>query len=154
MKTIKISGKDYKFEYTIEASLYPPCTETIMDTFINIGVGQGAAENNDAMTVVDTIKKTVSNVPVKAMTLFHAGLLEHYEFSEEESKALLRAYLKESGKSFRDILGELMDIVAEDNFFDLIGLNQMFPTEEQTEKKSKKSTKKNEEVGENMSLIP
>ena len=151
MKTIKIDGKDYKFEYTIEASLYPPCTETIMDTFINIGVSQGAAENNDAMTVVDTIKKTVSNVPLKAMTLFHAGLLEHYEFSEEESKNLLRTYLKESGKSFRDILGELMDIVAEDNFFDLIGLNQMFPTEEQKAQKPKKAKKT--EVGENISLI-
>lgn len=147
MKNVKINGEVYTFEYSIEASLYPDCTKEIMDTFINIGVGQGAAENNDAMSVLDTIKNTVSNIPVKAMVLFHAGLLEHHGLSEGESKDLLKAYVKESGKSFRDIYGELMEMVAEDNFFELIGLNQIFPNE-QTEKKSKKANIKG---GENTS---
>jgi len=44
MKTLKIGGKDYKIEYSIEASLYPACTGTIMDTFINMGVGNGAIQ--------------------------------------------------------------------------------------------------------------
>ena len=43
MKTIKIGDNLYTFEYSIEASLYPPCTELIMDTFINLGVGEAAA---------------------------------------------------------------------------------------------------------------
>ena len=147
MKNIKIGENIYSFEYTIEASLYPPCSETIMDTFIGIATGEDAAENQDTMGLIDTIKKTVSNIPLKTMTLFHAGLLEHHDLSEKESKDLLKEYLKESGKSFNEVWTELLEIVAEDNFFDLIGLNQMFP---QTEKKKTK-TKKDSEVGENIS---
>ena len=54
--------------------------------------------------------------------------------------------IKESGKSFSDVLGELMEIMTEDNFFDLIGLNQMFQTTKRGRKK-----KENTEVGESTS---
>lgn len=149
MKTLKIGGKDYTVEYSIEASLYPACTETIMDTFINMGVGNGAVENNDAMTVIDTIKKTVSNIPKKALVLFHAGLLENHGLSENESKELLKEYLRESKKTFRDVLEELMGVVNEDNFFDLVGLNQIFPTEETENQPKKRNTKGGENTSTN-----
>ena len=149
MKTLKIGGKDYKIEYSIEASLYPACTETIMDTFINMGVGNGAAENNDPMTVIDTIKKTVSNIPTKALVLFHAGLLENHGLSENESKELLKEYLRESKKTFRDVLEELMGVVNEDNFFDLVGLNQIFPAEETENQPKKQKTKGGENTSTN-----
>ena len=146
MKTITICGKDYKFEYTIEASLYSECTETIMDTFLGLGKVQGLANTNDVNGFMEELKNTIANVPIKALTLFHAGLLENHDFSKEESKELLKAYIKESGKSFSDVLGELMEIMTEDNFFDLIGLNQMFQTTKRGRKK-----KENTEVGESTS---
>ena len=150
MKTIKIGDNLYTFEYSIEASLYPPCTELIMDTFINLGVGEAAAESQDVNTMVDTLKKTVSFMPTKTVSLFHAGLLEHHNFNEKESKELLKQYLKESGKAYPDVLSELMECLGEDNFFNLIGLNKMFAKNEQTERKTPKKSE-NLKPGENTS---
>ena len=67
------------------------------------------------------------------VSLFHAGLLENHDLSEKESKELLKAYLKESKKSYSEVLGELMTIVNEDNFFELIGVDKMFAPNEQKE---------------------
>lgn len=149
MKTIKIGGNDYKFEYTIEASLYPECSKIIMDIFVGYGKTQGYAETNNVDEMFNELVKSVSEIPQKALSLFHAGLLEHHDLSEEESKALLKDYIKESGKSFSDILNELMGIVGEDNFFELIGVDKMFEPEKNG--KEKKTRKKNTVVGENMS---
>ena len=117
-----------------------------MDTFLGLGKVQGLANTNDVNGFMEELKNTIANVPIKALTLFHAGLLENHDFSKEESKELLKEYIKESGKSFSDVLGELMEIMTEDNFFDLIGLNQMFQTTKRGRKK-----KENTEVGESTS---
>lgn len=148
MKTITIGGKDYKVEYSIEASLYPDLTGALMDSLISIGVGKGAAESNDTTTVFETMKSTVSNMPVKALTLFHAGLLEHHDLSFDESKELFKQYIKESKKSAYDVFSELMTEVNNDNFFEMIGLDEMFPTDE---KKKTRKSKNSTEVGENTS---
>lgn len=142
MKTIKINGNEYKIEYSIEASLYTTCMESLMDTLIGIGTFQGKAELNDAEGMKDELKKTVSNIPQKVLTLFHAGLLENHNLSEEESKELLKTYLKESKKSYSEILGDLMGIVNEDNFFELIGVDKMFAPSEESGKVGDSSSKK------------
>lgn len=133
MKAIKINGKEYKIEYSIEASLYSKCMENIMDSLIGVGVFQGKAQLEDVEGMINELKKTVSNVPSKVLVLFHAGLLENHDLSEKESKELLKAYLKESKKSYSEVLGELMTIVNEDNFFELIGVDKMFAPDEQKE---------------------
>lgn len=133
MKAIKINGKEYKIEYSIEASLYSKCMENIMDSLIGVGVFQGKAQLKDVEGMINELKKTVSNVPAKVLVLFHAGLLENHDLSEKESKELLKAYLKESKKSYSEVLGELMTIVNEDNFFELIGVDKMFAPNEQKE---------------------
>ena len=133
MKAIKINGKEYKIEYSIEASLYSKCMENIMDSLIGVGVFQGKAQLEDVEGMINELKKTVSNVPAKVLVLFHAGLLENHDLSEKESKELLKAYLKESKKSYSEVLGELMTIVNEDNFFELIGVDKMFAPNEQKE---------------------
>ena len=133
MKAIKINGKEYKIEYSIEASLYSKCMENIMDSLIGVGVFQSKAQLEDVEGMINELKKTVSNVPAKVLVLFHAGLLENHDLSEKESKELLKAYLKESKKSYSEVLGELMTIVNEDNFFELIGVDKMFAPNEQKE---------------------
>ena len=144
MKRITIDKKEYTFEFTIEASLYDDCTRSVMDMFVKGGMVQGAAEDNDVNSAMENLLDTIANLPQKALTLFYAGLLEHHGpegdgsiQGKSDAKKLLASYLKENNKSFRDVLGEMMEQMAEDSFFDLIGLNQM--TEEMT---------KNEEPGE------
>lgn len=133
MKKITINKKEYTFEFSIEASLYDECTKSVMDMFIKSGMAQGAAENNDVDSAMDNLLETIANLPQKALTLFYAGLLEHHGTEEgdgsiksmSDAKRLLATYVKEKNKSFRDVLGEMMDLMVKDSFFELIGLNQI-----------------------------
>lgn len=145
MRKITINNKEYTLEYTIEASLYDDCTKSIMDMFIKGGMAQGAAESNEIDNAVDTLINTIANLPQRTLTVFYAGLLEHHSDSvkgKADAKNLLAAYLKENQKSFRDVLEDLMEVMADDNFFDLIGLTQ-FSAEvsKEAEKKPKKAGK-------------
>lgn len=133
MKKITINKKEYKFEFSIEASLYDECTKSVMDMFVKGGMIQGAAESNDAEGAMENLMDTIANLPQKALTLFYAGLLEHHGTDEgdgsvtsmADAKKLLATYLKEKKKSFRDVLSEMMELMVDDSFFDLIGLSQM-----------------------------
>jgi len=132
MKRITINGKEYTVEYTIEASLYDDCTLSMMDMFVKGGMAQGAAEDRDIEGAMRNLMETIANLPQKVLTLFYAGLLEHHGpegdksvQSRSDAKKILAKYLNENKKSFRDVLEELTEVMAEDNFFDLIGLNQM-----------------------------
>lgn len=149
MKRITINGKEYTVEYTIEASLYDDCTLSMMDMFVKGGMAQGAASDNDVEGVMKNLMETIANLPQKVLTLFYAGLLEHHGpegdgsvKSRNDAKKLLAKYLNENNKSFRDVMTELTNIMAEDNFFDLIGLTQM--TDEMTKEIS--------EAGKNTSI--
>ena len=147
MKRITINKKEYTLEFTIEASLYDECTKSVMDMFVKGGMIQGAAEDNNAEDALENLIETISNLPKKALTLFYAGLLEHHGpegdgsiIGMADAKKLLATYLKESEKSFRDVLSDMMQLMADDHFFELIGLDKM--TEDLTEKLPKEETSK------------
>jgi len=132
MKRITINNKEYIFEFTIEASLYDECTKSFMDTFVKGGMAQGAAELNDVNAAMDNLLDTIANLPQKTLTLFYAGLLEHHGSdgdgsvrSKNDAKKILALYLKENNKSFREVMGEMMNLMAEDHFFELIGLDKV-----------------------------
>ena len=127
MKKITINNKEYTLEFTIEASLYDECTKSVMDMFIKGGMAQGEAESNKVEDAMNTLIETISNLPQKALTLFYASLLEHHGSegdksvrSKGDAKKILADYLKENKKSFRDVLSEMMELMADDSFFDLI----------------------------------
>lgn len=143
MKTITINGTDYKFEYSIEASLYEDCCGCIMDLFVGEGMAKGAAETGDLDRAWNELKKSITGNPKTALTLFYAGLLENHGLSKDEAKELYKAYVKESGKSIIEITNELMAIVDEDNFFGLLGLDKAFQTESNTKKEKKDKPGKN-----------
>ena len=145
MKKITINKKEYTLEFTIEASLYDDCTRSVMDMFVKGGMIQGAAEDNNAEDALENLIDTISNLPQKALTLFYAGLLEHHGPEGDgsiqgmtDAKKLLATYLKESEKSFRDVLGDMMQLMADDHFFELIGLDKM--TDELTAEIPKEET--------------
>ncbi len=129
MKRITIDGKEYTFEFTIEASLYDECTVSAMEVFVKMGAVRG---DDDMEGAIHRIVETMAGTPKRALTLFYAGLLEHHGAAGDgsiksinDAKALLIKYLKEYGKSFDDVSSEMMETMGEDNFFELIGLNKM-----------------------------
>lgn len=128
---VKINGNDYKFEFSIEASLYNDCIESVMGLMIDMD----ASGNSDRKAVLSTI----SDMPHVAVTCFYAGLLEHHgteagdgkvpnlDKAKELAKTLLRD--KESDiNNWYDILTLCTEQMAEDGFFDLIGLTDMVGT--------------------------
>lgn len=151
MKRITIDGKEYTFEFTIEATLYDECTIKAMESFVDAGAAQADANDNDVKGAMMHVIGSMAGAPHRALTFFYAGLLEHHGSngdgsvpSKEAAKALVVKYMKEYQKSWYDVLKEMTDLMAEDSFFDLIGLNEMMDNltkNEQTEaKKPRKRT--------------
>ena len=157
MKIININGIDYKFEFTIEASLYNECTEKVVGLMTSIAEG---TENGKGLKDIIT---TISDIPKTALTIFYAGLLEHHGpecFSANpvntirDAKQLLKIYFAEHVKdgtgNFYDVLQIMIEAMAEDGFFKQIGLEQMMnePAEKKEPKKpqdhKKKATKASE----------
>lgn len=154
MKRITIGGKEYTLTFNIMASLYSECTEMIMNEFMAFGKTLGAAEMNDVDGMLDKLVKNLSNTTEETVTLFYASLLEYHGTrrgdgtikAKDDALDLLYAYLEENeGKTLYDVYSELMELIAEDNFFEKTGLNQrlsqIFKTEE-PEKKSEEPEKK------------
>lgn len=121
MKIINIGGKDYTFEFSIEASMYGDCTESVMNFMFDVG---NAQEEQDTRELL----KTMTSIPNTAMTLFYAGLMEHHGddiTNMAQAKELVKVYFKESGANFYSIIQEMLECMGDDGFFDLIGLTAM-----------------------------
>lgn len=151
-KIINIGNKDYTFEFTIEASLYNECTEKVSNLMFMLSE---AGNEEDIKSLV----KGLSDVPITALTMFYAGLLEHHGVvgdidnsitSMNDAKVLAKKYMlehKEDGKgNFYDLMNEMTEIMENDGFFSQIGLEQMMnmsQTETKKPQDHKKKTTKN-----------
>lgn len=126
-RLIKIGNEEYKLEYSVEASLYCECVESIT----NLMFTASTSEN-----IRDMIKE-ISNLPNTTLTLFYAGLMEHHGVDAGDGKVpnikvakeLAVQYFKEhkedgTGNWF-ELMNMCMEQVGEDSFFDLIGIHQM-----------------------------
>ncbi len=155
MKRITIDGKEYTITFSIAASLYNECTESIMDSFVKGGMIEESIDSKNVEEATKNIISTIANIPQRACILFYAGLLENHgaDYGDgsvptlKDATKLLARYLKEhkednegKGVSFVDIMNDMMEQIAEDNFFEMIGLDKMM--EVQSEKKAKRSRKK------------
>ena len=138
-KIININKKEYKLEYSLEASLYPESTEKLLE-FISLD-----AENDK--NKIKSIIKGMSNVPQTTLHMFYAGLLEHHGTgldgdgtvtSIEDAKTLLKQYISENKTSFYAVMEMIIEQMGEDGFLELIGLNDMIQTEEEEPKKTPK----------------
>ena len=129
MKILEIDGKDYKLEYTIEASLYEDCTERVTTLMFDVSDAEG--ENG-----IKNVISAMTNIPQTSLTMFYAGLLEHHGecgdrtvLSKNDAKTLLRKYFDEHKEdetgNFYGMMELLLTQMGEDGFFKQIGLEQM-----------------------------
>lgn len=130
-KIITIGGKDYKLEYSIEASLYGDCVASMTSMIASIGEAGSK----------DDIKRAIyeaGNIPSVALTVFYAGLLEAHGTHPEgdgtipdmqTAKKLIVQYMKEhqneEGGNFYDVLTMCVNQMGEDGFFVLTGMDAM-----------------------------
>lgn len=156
-KVLKIGDKDYKLEYTIEASLYDEGIDTTLK-FIS-AAGMPKEEDLEKYTpeqqieirkqVVDNIMKSMTNLPKTAMDLFYMGLLEHHGSgkyadhtikSKDDVKDLIRDYFEDHTEdgtgTFYDILSMCLDQMAEDGFFKRTGLEKMMSNAQKKDESS------------------
>ena len=152
MLELKIGSKTYKVEYSVEAALYGNCTEKVAEFFTNGATAQG----KDA---IKSFISTIADLPKLALEMFYAGLMEHHGengdrtvLSVDDARALLTKLIKDNkGEelgNFYGIIGVLMGQMADDGFFDMIGLTQITANLNQTKAKAPKKpqdhNKKNE----------
>ena len=146
MKIIKANNKEYKLEFSYEAA---ECKELVQKMF-NVRSGAYLVSESDNLekdpSVLDMLKGTVSmisDIPSICRIGFYAGLLENNQVTEEESKDIMKSFMKENNISYRKLYDELNKCMEDDGFFDLSGITEAV-TEifgEQEEQKPKKTTK-------------
>lgn len=123
---LKIGDKEYKLEFSFEASMYSDCVNSVMR--ILRGLSDDEMENQIA---------GMSDIPKTAVTLLYAGLLEYPENGVpnlQTAKQLAKQWILEQGEdgNFYDLLRLCVDQMGEDGFFKLTGLESMMnPTEEE-----------------------
>lgn len=146
-KTIKIGEKEYKLEFTMEASLYADCTSKLVEFLAkaygsseitkNISKVKDVKQQSEAMqSIIHESLENIANIPEVAMTLFYAGLLEHHGhegdgtvMSKKDAKDVLRNYMREHENDgegdFYAVLQMCIEQMGEDGFFKRIGLEKV-----------------------------
>lgn len=134
-KIITIDGKDYKLEFTIEASLCRECIEKISGLMVDL------SKSDD----IKQMLSGVSDIPYTALICFYAGLLEHHGSQPDgdgtipdinAAKRLAVKLLRDENSNidnWYDLFTTCIDQMGEDGFFDLVGMTSLTP-----EKKPKK----------------
>lgn len=144
-KRLQIGNKEYKLEYTIEASLYNECTEKMMEFFGKTfaianeeELTKGMPDKEKTKVRIELLQNSLSgmvNLPSTAMTVFYAGLLEHHgEYGDntiqsmKDVKALIKQYFKDheedGNDNFYDLLHICMEQMGEDGFFKRTGMEK------------------------------
>lgn len=154
-KIIAIGGKDYKLEYSIEASLYEECIEKMMNFFSKVYGSDEMSKHIDEVpeeqrenyekNIIKSALSGFAGIPNTALTIFYAGLIKYHGngkygdksiCSKEDAKELIFEYIEEHREdgtgNFMDILNMCVEKMGEDGFFDLIGIKSMNGTEEET----------------------
>lgn len=154
-KVINIGGKDYKLEYSIEASLYGDCVTSLTGMMADLGI---AEQNKDIKSAL----KGMGDVPQIALTTFYAGLLEHHGADgdgmvpdKKTAKSLIAKMICEHKDdemgSFYGILEMCINQMMEDGFFKLVGLEEMLKESSPKKKRTAKTPEDHKKAIENLS---
>lgn len=124
-KILDIGGNEYKLEFSIEASLRNECIEKITEIMMLLS----AADNNGD---VKDVLKGLSNIPGTALECFYSGLLEHHGSNGDgtvknigDAKRLVVSMIRDEESEYNnwnDIMTLCVNQMAEDGFFELVGL--------------------------------
>lgn len=139
MKELTINGKDYKLEYSFEAAERKDFVG-LMFRIVSGAALLDEAEDMENPTAKDMINGTVgmvADIPHICRIGFFVGLLENNSVSEDEAKALMRTYMKETGIGYADLYEELRKCMEDDGFFDLSGITKMLKTMQENQKQAK-----------------
>lgn len=141
MKVLNIGGKEYKLEYSFEAAEHK---QTVQKMFNIVSGAYMFKSENPLEAIIAGTTEMIGDIPGIVRTAFYSGLLENNPVSEEESVSLMRQYMKENGKNYRNLYDDIFKCMEDDGFFDLSGLTEAVKMmseipEKMTEKKQKKS---------------
>lgn len=156
MKTIKVGNKEYQLEFSFYAA---ECRELVQKMFnvlsmsylykdVNASeIEKGINKEMKVGMLFQGASEMVADIPHICYTAFYAGLLEHNPMSEEESKELMKTYMKENKLSFHTLFETIKKYMEEDGFFELSGLTEMLkmvsnPEEPKKEPKTPQDHKK------------
>lgn len=152
MKTIQISGKEYKLEYSFEAAEYRSVVQKMFNALSggyilkHANLNGDGGQENAAEAMLDGTAELISEIPHICVDAFYAGLLENNPVSMDEAKALMKSYMKENKLSFNGLYREIQETMEDDGFFDLTGLREMLEEMNQAmtgeEPKKKRAPKK------------
>lgn len=128
-KVVTIGEKDYKLEYSIEASFYGDCIASMTSLLANIG--EASSKDDITKAIYE-----VANIPQVTWNVFYAGLMEAHGThpmgdgkvpDKQTAKELLSQYIKEhqgkEGGNFYDVLTMCVEQMGEDGFFVLSGMD-------------------------------
>lgn len=124
MKTLTVNKKEYKVEYFVEASLNVECLKNILSMLYYVSLAETTQEKRQV------ISKMVSDIPQTTINVLYAGLLENNEgITAEDAKQVTKEYLIENKGtdkgSYYALLTELIEIMSDDGFFELVGVKKM-----------------------------
>lgn len=178
-KALNIGGKDYRLEYTLEASLCSDCIDRLIEFLGGISGSAYLADGALAEIPLDSrqevikeslsgIKSEISKLPQTAILMLYAGLQEYHGLdgdstvtSMHDAKKIAKQYIQEHSDdgtgNFYDLFTICLNQMAEDDFFVRTGLNkimsQAMNTEESNEPKpnrvQKRATSKVKKLSEN-----
>lgn len=128
-KLLKIGSKEYKLEYSIEASLYDECVKSVMNTLLATsgGIGKTPEEMISGM----------SNIPKTALIVFYAGFLQYHgdnpdadgsvpnlETAKKLAVQFIQEHKDDEQGNFYGIFNMCIEQMEEDGFFKLTGLEK------------------------------
>lgn len=147
MKTIQIGNEEFKLEYSFEAAENRDVVQKMFNALSMSYIGKRLdleGENSKtevAAAMIDGTAELVSEIPHICVDAFYAGLLENNPVSREESKNLMKQYMKEKKLSFNKLYTEIKECMEDDGFFDLTGLTEMVAQMNGAEESEKKAPK-------------
>lgn len=147
MKTITVDGKEYKLEFDFAAAEVGELVQKMFEMKSGLYIARSAqAGNNVGVAILDGTGEMLATVPRICILAIYAGCLEHNPISMDEAKTLLKKYMKQEKKSFKDVYNEIIHPCMEDDgFFMTSGIDKavdsMNQVVENAEQETEEATK-------------
>lgn len=140
MKELTINGKDYKLEFSFEAVENRDFVSMMFRQVSGAAILDGAEdiENPTAKDMINGSINMVSDLPGVCALGFYAGMLENNPVDRDESKSLMKSYMKENKIGFYELYEELRECMENDGFFDLSGITKMLEKMQENQQEDQK----------------